>query len=122
MLARLELQDDFLTPADTIPTGGTTTPRETGAAADALLVNYLNQLIAEGVPAGSYLIVTMNPDATPNDVTSNRYLFASANSTVPGDRPVLQLEVVPEPSAIGLLGLAAAGLLARRRRTRALTA
>ena len=117
-LPRLLLQDDFVTPADVIAAGGATTPRESNDAADLLLSGYLNALIAEGIPAGSFLIVTLNPDATPDDVSTNRYLFASANSTVPGDRPVLVLDVtaVPEPGSLAVLGFAAARLLVRRRR------
>jgi PEP-CTERM motif len=115
-LGRLEIQDNFVTPADTIATGGATTPRETNAAADTLLTGYINSLIAQGIPAGSYLIVTLNPDGTPNDEQSNRYLFASSNSTIPADHPTLSYDVVPEPGGIAVLGLGALGLIARRRR------
>jgi hypothetical protein len=116
-LPRLLLQDDFVTGDQGIPTGGATVVRETGDMADLLLVNYLNQLIAQGVPAGSHLIVALNPDATPDDTQTNRLIFASANNATAADRPALQLEVVPEPSTLGVLGIAVAGLLARRRRS-----
>jgi len=118
LLGRVELQDNFVTPADNIATGGATTPRESSDAADALLAGYINGLIAEGIPAGSFLIVTLNPDGTPNDVSTNRYTFASANSAVEADRPTLTLDVrpVPEPGTIGILGAVGFSLLARRRR------
>ena len=115
-LPRLELQDNFLTPADLIPTGGANVARETSDVADLLLAGYLNSLAAEGIPEGSFLIVTINPDSPPDDGATQRLRFAAANSGAIGDRPTLTIEVVPEPSTLGVLGVAAVGLLARRRR------
>jgi hypothetical protein len=115
-LPRVVVQDNFLTPAQYLANGsGANAVRETNALAGLTLAGYLNALYASGVPASSFLIVTLNPDAPPDDVINNRYQLASANAAA-GLQPTLTIDVVPEPSALGLLGLAAAGLLARRRR------
>ena len=113
---RMEVQDNFLVPNDYIANGGANATRATSAAANLLLANYLNSLYAAGVPAGSYLVVTLNPDAPPDDVNTNRYQVASANATDPSQRPALTIEVVPEPSAVGVFAAAGLGLVARRRR------
>ena len=116
-LGRLELQDNFLVPADVIQAGGTAVPRESDAVADALLTTYLNALYAEGVPAGSFLIVTLNPDAAPGDTQTNRFGVAAANSATVADRPVLSFDIVavPEPTTLGLFAAGGLALLARRR-------
>ena len=116
-LPRLEIQDNFLAPNQYIANGGTIATRTTDAAAGALLAGYLSSLYAAGVPANSFLIVTLNPDAPPNDLVTNRYQVASANATDAAQvKPTLTIEVVPEPGAAGVLAVAAAALLARRRR------
>jgi hypothetical protein len=116
-LPRLLVQDNFLTPQQYIPLGGGIATRSTDAAADALLGGYLTSLYAAGVPANSFLIVTINPDAPPSDVNTNRYQIASANATDAAQgKPTLTLTVVPEPGTVGVLAIAASGLLARWRR------
>lgn len=113
---RLEIHDNFLVPDFYIANGGANATRTTGPGANILLANYLNTLYAAGVPAGSYLVVTLNPDAPPDDVNTNRYQIASANATDASQRPALTIEVVPEPSTAGVIAVAGLGLLARRRR------
>lgn len=114
---RLEVQEDFLTPAEYLANGsGANALRETSAAANTLLTGYLNALYAAGVPEGSFLVVTLNPDAPPDDVITNRYQIASANVVDAGQRPALTIEVVPEPSTLGVLVVVGLGMLARRRR------
>ena len=113
---RLRVQDNFLSPAQYIANGGTAAVRGTSSEADALLTAYLNSLYAAGVPEGSFLVVTLTPDAPPSDVTTTRYQIASANAADAGQRPTLSFDVVPEPGATGMLAVAATGLLARRRR------
>ena len=115
-LPRLLLQDNFLAPAQYIANGGSIAARATNSAADALLSGYLTSLYAAGVPANSFLIVTLNPDAPPGDVNTNRYQIASANATDAAQgKPTLSLTVVPEPAGIAALGFLAVGTLARRR-------
>jgi hypothetical protein len=113
---RFEIHDNFLVPDFYIANGGTNATRTTGPGANLLFANYLNTLYAAGVPSGSYLVVTLNPDAPPDDVNTNRYQVASANATDASQRPALTVEIVPEPSAAGLLVLAGTALVARRRR------
>ena len=115
-LPRLTLQDNFLTPGQYLANGsGANALRETSLLANTTLAGYLNTLYAAGVPAGSFLIVTLNPDAPPDDVATNRYQLASANAADVAQRPALTIDVVPEPSALGVLGFAAVALLRRRR-------
>jgi hypothetical protein len=113
---RLLVQNNFLAPGDYIANGGSIATRNTTAAADALLGGYLNSLYAAGVPDGSFLILTIMPDAPPGDAVTNRYQLASANATDPAQRPTLTIDVVPEPASLGLFAIGAAALLARRRR------
>ena len=114
-LPRLLLQDDFLTPAQYLANGGTAAVRETSILAGTTLAGYLNALYASGVPDGSFLIVTLNPDAPPDDTLTNRYQIASANAADAAQRPALTIDVVPEPSAMGVLAVAAVAVLRRRR-------
>ena len=57
----------------------------------------------------------LNPDAPPDDANTRRYQVASANATAAGQRPTLTIEIVPEPSTLGVLAVPALGLLSRRR-------
>lgn len=115
-LPRLTLQDNFLTPAEYLANGsGANAVRETSLLANTTLAGYLNTLYAAGVPDGSFLIVTLNPDAPPVDTLNNRYQILSANAADAAQRPTLTIEVVPEPSALGMVAVAAVAVLRRRR-------
>jgi hypothetical protein len=117
---RTEIQENFLTPSDTIATGGAQVVRNTDAAGDLGLAAYMNALYAAGVPAGSFMIITLNADAPPNDAATSRYLFASANDADLVDRPTLTFDVLaaPEPAGFTMLAIGAVAALGRRTRRR----
>jgi hypothetical protein len=119
---RLQIQDNFLTPSDFIPMGGTAFPKSTDETGDTALTGYINGLYAnqatnQFVPGTSYLILRLNPD-TGGDSGTKRYTVASADNITGMLPPTLTLVVVPEPGAIALLagcGLLASALPRRRR-------
>lgn len=115
--ARLLIQDNFLSPGDFIARGGESVAHGTSDAGDAALLTYLQGLYADPafVPGSSYLVLRLNADAAAESPTTTmRYTIASAENTVVEARPVLELSIVPEPSAGALIMLAAMGLLRRR--------
>jgi len=121
---RLQIQDNFLVPADFIPSGGSAAGKSTDAVGDAALLGYIHDLYAnqatnQFVPGTSYLILRLNPD-TLGDSGTRRYTVASAENADAGiTPPTLSLNIVPEPGAAMLLS---AGMLVvtRIRRRRAI--
>jgi hypothetical protein len=100
------IADNFIVPADNA--NGNT---ETTAAEDVSLANYINAQYTAGA-GGQFIFLRVNADATvPN---GERYFFGSNENTT--QKPVLTFDVVPEPSVVALLSVAAPALLARRRR------
>jgi hypothetical protein len=66
-----------------------------------------------GMPQVTQVSITDNTGTLAANVAALRFDF---NATENGYSGYAEIDVVPEPSAIGLLGLASAGVLARRRR------
>ena len=120
-VGRQLIQDNLLVPADSAV--GSAGARETNAAGDAALLNYIRGLYAARpingmVPGTSSLLLRLNydTDAVFDAATvANRYTIISADAAA--DRPTLTLEttLIPEPGAAGL-GLGAAVMMLGRRR------
>lgn len=104
------LQDDFITG----DTAGATV-QTLSATGQANLLTYLK----DNYVAGQYLLISAAMDT--NGVTGNfdRFEFNTVNSRVDGDPPIGQdeliVDVVPEPTTMGILGLGLLGLIKRRR-------
>jgi hypothetical protein len=126
-VTRQLIQDNFFTPSDFIPVGGSTAPSTTSAVGGAALLSYINNLYANQAtngftPGSSFLILRINPDGTfdtSGGLATERYITASSDSTT-APHPTLSLTVtgVPEPGSLALAGFGGFGLLARRRRRR----
>jgi hypothetical protein len=116
--------DDFLRPGDFIANGGPASP----APNMGDLTSYLQGLYADPaangfVPGTSYLVLRLNPDAdtvpasgTQRYTTAFQGTAANGGAGTPENRPTLTLTTVPEPAVGGMLIVAAAGTLVRRRR------
>jgi hypothetical protein len=121
--------DNFLGPEDFIPTGGTAAP-----AQSADLTGYITNLYANAgtngfTPGTSYLVLRLNPDTDPDPLAqqvptsgTQRYLTAfhgtaaNGGAGAPENRPMITVNVVPEPAGAGLLLAGAMGMLSARRR------
>jgi hypothetical protein len=117
--------DNFLTPGDFIPAGGTAPA--TPNTAD--LTSYIRNLYADPgangfTPGASYLVLRLNPDADTIPTTgTQRYLTAfqgtaaNGGAGTPENRPLLTMEtaLVPEPAAGALIFVGSLAVLRRRR-------
>lgn len=135
-LAITKLTDDMFTPTDwtAAKTAGSNVAKTTDASVGSALANYIqgiyNNPSFDG--GGGYLILRLTPDDA-NSLSSGtqRYQFPYAVGTAPPGKSDpdyssygtiteaqvnLTFAAVPEPASIGLIGFAAVGLLARRKR------
>jgi hypothetical protein len=103
-----KLQDDFMTSGSTYGGGVRSTSVVT-------LTAYLNQQYANGATGENYILLRLNPDSqSPSGFTATPG-FASADTSVAVNRPVLSFQVVPEPSAPALFLMCVLFVLFRRR-------
>jgi hypothetical protein len=116
--------DDFLVPADFIANGGAATGTPDTADISSYVQNLYANPGANGfTPGTSYLIIRVNSDADTVPASgTQRYTLAfqgtsgNGGAGTPENRPLVTLNVVPEPAsaALAMAGLAC-GLLRRRR-------
>jgi hypothetical protein len=120
-----KLQEDFISASD-VPQDGT--PLYQFVTVD--VSTYLNNQYDAGAVAGDFAVFRLSQDIVSLSGDSSRYRFVAsagdgsggpdANAhTIADGAPYLTYSVgpVPEPSSAALLGLAALGLCARRRRS-----
>ena len=115
--------DNFLAPADFIANCGAASAAPTTAD----LTSYIQALYANPAangftPGTSYLVLRLNPDAdtiptsgTQRYTTAFQGTAANGGAGTPENRPLVTLEIVPEPGTAGVLLVGAAALLRRRR-------
>jgi hypothetical protein len=124
--AVMRLMDNFLVPAEFIASGGTAaaTP-DTADITSYVQSLYANQAANGFTPGSSFLVLRLNPDAdvlpttgTQRYTTAFQGTAANGGAGTPENRPLVTLEVVPEPSSAALVAVGALALL-RRRRVRA---
>jgi hypothetical protein len=119
--------DDFFTPNAWIPNGGTPGPATGGSLTSYIQDLYDNPAANGFTPGTSYLVLRLNPDADPVPTSgTQRYTTTFEGQGTPASpgagtaeiRPVITINTVtvPEPTAAGLLLVAAGGLLRRRGR------
>jgi hypothetical protein len=119
------VKDDFLTPGDFIANGGAAAASPTTADLSAYVKNLYANPAANGfTPGASYLVLRINPDADTVPASgTQRYTLAfqgtaaNGGAGTPENRPTLTLttEVVPEPGGVGVMLVAGAGAVGRRR-------
>lgn len=126
--SNLRIQDNFMTPDDFVPNGGAAITKSTDATADAALLAYIQSLYADPnfVPGESDLILRLNGEFMDVGSTGTRRFNVSSAGVTDGDGsattdpgavlPTLTLEMIPEPGAVGLAGLAGIAALLKRRR------
>jgi len=81
---------------------------------EAALLSFIQALYDNGAQAGDYAIFRINNDYNSFGDNSNRFILGAADSATASERPTLTLQVVPEPSTLGLLGLGGLTLIRRR--------
>jgi hypothetical protein len=119
---RALLQDNFLTPADVIGTGGASVSHDTNPAGDAAILAYLQALYANPavIPGATSVILRLNYDdaayAPTFGTTVNHYTLAASENAANKPTLTLTTQQIPEPHSLALL--AAAFLFSKRRRPR----
>ena len=117
--------DNFLTAADFIAAGGTASATPNSADITSYVLGLYADPAANGfTPGTSYLVLRISPDADPAALpggtqrytTSVMGTAANQGAGSPENRPMVILDIVPEPASAGMLLVGAPGLLRRRRR------
>jgi hypothetical protein len=116
------LADNFFTSEDWIANGGAASSADSADLTSYVQNLYSNPAANGFTPGTSYLVVRLNPDTdTPPATGTQRYTTtfqgtaANGGAGAPENRPLVTLNVVPEPTTAGILLLGAVGLLRRRR-------
>jgi uncharacterized protein (TIGR03382 family) len=117
--------DDFLVPADFTANGGIASATPDTADITSYVQNLYSNPGANGfTPGTSYLVMRANSDADPIPASgTQRYTLAfqgtsgNGGAGTPENRPLVTLNVVPEPASAAIaMGGLAWGALCRRRR------
>lgn len=115
--------DDFLDASDFVPNGGTATDADSADITAYVRDLYANQATNGFMPGTSFLVLRVNPDADTLPTSgTQRYLTAFQGTAANGgagtaaNRPLVTLEVVPEPTGVAILLVGGLGVLGARRR------
>lgn len=117
--------DNFLVPAEFIPSTGTSAASPDTADVTSYIQNLYDDPSGNGfTPGTSYLVIRVNPDLLPAPTSgTQRYTLAFQGTGPSGNggagtaanRPLITLQVIPEPASVVLLCLAVLGALGMRR-------
>lgn len=112
------IQADFMTSSTPVRVDVNAGPFvTTDAAGDVALTAALNAAYAGGANAGKYVFLRLNPSEDPIPAGNNAFTVLTNDAGGAIERPTLTYttQIVPEPATMGLMGLGAIGLMARRR-------
>jgi hypothetical protein len=119
------IADNFIVPADFVPNGGTLAAAPKSTDMFAYIQNLYANPAANGfTPGTSYLVMRVNSDADVPPTGTQRYSLAwqgtgpagNGGAGTPENRPLIKLEIIPEPTSLMLVCVAMAAMGARARR------
>jgi hypothetical protein len=110
-----KLQDNFITTSTPENTNAAPVTISTDAAGNLALVAFLNAQYDSGNGAGQFVYLRLNADGdlveSGNPATTGYNVTTGNNSLI---KPTIAYDVVPEPAALGVIGLAGLALARRR--------